>query len=92
MMKKQTSKQCKEYSLLVFIKAQHKYTDSEEQLETLCKEKYNGRSAGGGTDLITGKRDQQFVFEKLADAKRFLNHPFTKAITLKGYDLVEVDL
>jgi hypothetical protein len=88
MVKKQMNK---EYSLLVYIKAQHKYTDSEEQLETLCKEKYNGRGVGGGTDLSTGKRDQQFVFEKLSDAKAFLKHPFTKAVILKNYDLVEVD-
>ena len=89
MMKKQM---IKEYSVLVFMKAQYKYTDSEVQLETLCKEKYHGRCAGGGTDLSTGKRDQQFVFEKLADAKAFLRHPFTKAVTFKSYDLVEIDL
>lgn len=88
MMKKQANK---EYSLLVFMKAQHKYTDSEVQLETLCKEKFNGRCAGGGTDLSTGKRDQQFAFEKLTDAKAFLKHPFTKAVILKNFDLVEVD-
>lgn len=88
MMKKQTNK---EYSLLVYMKAQHKYTDSEVQLETLCKEKFNGRGVGGGTDLSNGKRDQQFVFEKLTDAKSFLKHPFTKAVTLKDYDLVEVN-
>ena len=88
MMKKQTNK---EYSLLVYMKAQHKYTDSEVQLETLCKEKYSGRCVGGGTDLSTGKRDQQFVFEKLADAKAFIKHSFTKAVTLKDFDLVEVD-
>jgi hypothetical protein len=88
MMKKQTNK---EYSLLVYMKAQHKYTDSEVQLETLCKEKYNGRGVGGGTNLSTGKRDQQFVFEKLTDAKGFLKHPFTRDVILKDYDLVEVD-
>ena len=88
MMKKQTNK---EYSLLVFMKAQHKYTDSEEQLETLCKEKYNGRGVGGGTNLSNGKRDQQFVFEIKTDAKAFLRHPFTKAVVLKDYDLVEID-
>ena len=73
------------------MKAQHKYTDSEVQLETLCKEKYNGRSVGGGTNLNNGKRDQQFAFKKLIDAKAFLKHPFTKAVILKDYDLVEVD-
>jgi len=81
----------KEYSLLVYMKAQHKYTTSEEQLETLCKEKYNGRGVGGGTDLCTGKRDQQFIFNKLNNAKAFLRHPFTKAVTLKSFDLVEVN-
>ncbi|NDG31609.1 hypothetical protein EB118_16270 [bacterium] len=88
MMKKQTNK---EYSLLVYMNAQHKYTDSETQLETLCKEKFNGRNVGGGTNLSNGKRDQQFVFNKLTDAKAFLKHPFTKAVTLKSFDLVEVD-
>jgi hypothetical protein len=88
MMKKQTNK---EYSLLVYMKAQHKYSDSEVQLETLCKEKFNGRCVGGGTDLSTGKRDQQFAFEKLTDAKAFLKHPFTKAVILKNFDLVVVD-
>jgi predicted ferric reductase len=88
MMKKQTNK---EYSLLVYMNAQHKYTKSEDQLETLCKEKYNGRCVGGGTDLSTGKRDQQFVFCKLSEAKAFLKHPFTKAVTHKKFDLVEVD-
>jgi hypothetical protein len=88
MMKKQTNKK---YSLLVYMKAQHKYTTSEEQLETLCKEKYNGRCAGGGTDLSTGKRDQQFVFNELKEAKAFLKHPFTKDVILKDYDLEEVD-
>ena len=73
------------------MKAQHKYTDSEVQLETLCKDKFNGRAVGGGTDLSTGKRDQQFAFISKADAKGFLRHPFTKAVILKDYDLVEVD-
>ena len=88
MIKKQTNK---EYSLLVYVKAQHKYTDSELQLETLCKEKFNGRAVGGGTNLSSGKRDQQFVFESKTDAKAFLRHPFTKAVVLKDYDLVEID-
>ena len=88
MMKKQTNK---EYSLLVYMKAQHKYTDSEVQLETLCKEKYNGRGVGGGTNLSNGKRDQQFIFNKKTDARDFLRHPFTKAVVLKDYDLVELD-
>ena len=88
MMKKQTNKK---YSLLVYIRAQHKYTDSELQLETLCKEKFHGRDVGGGTDLSTGKRDRQFIFANETDAKAFIKHPFTKAVTLKDHDLVEVE-
>jgi ribosomal protein L15E len=88
MMKKETNKQV---SVLVFMKAQHKYTDSEKQLETLCKEKYDGRDVGGGTNLSNGKRDRQFIFNKKTNAKAFLRHPFTKAVILKDYDLVELD-
>jgi hypothetical protein len=87
-MKEKTNKK---YSLLVYMKAQHKYTDSEVQLETLCRQKFNGRCIGGGTDLITSKRDQQFSFKELKKAKAFLRHPFTKAVILKDFDLVEVD-
>ena len=84
MMKKQTNKT---YSVLVYIKTRYKYINSEEQLCTLCKEKFHGRYVGGGTDLWTGKRDQQFIFQNEADVKAFLNHPFTKTITLKGVDV-----
>jgi hypothetical protein len=88
MMKEQTNK---EYSLLVYMKAKYKYTDSEEQLDTLCREKYKGRNVGGGTDLSTGKRDQQFVFNNIKYAQAFLKDKFTAAVILKDYDLVEVD-
>jgi len=88
MMKKEANK---EVSLLVYMKAQYKYTDTEVQLETLCKEKYDGRGVGGGTNLSNGKRDQQFIFNKKADARDFLRHPFTRAVVLKDYDLVELD-
>ena len=83
-MKKQTNKT---YSVLVYIKTRYKYSDSEEQLCTLCKEKFHGRYVGGGTDLSTGKRDQQFIFQNEMDVKAFLKHPFTKTITLKGVDV-----
>jgi len=75
------------YSLLVYIKNRYKYSDTELQLQTLCEEKYDGRHVGGGTDLSTGKRDQQFMFNKQAHAKAFLRHPFTKTVVLKDYDL-----
>jgi len=84
MMKKQMNKT---YSVLVYIKDRYKYSNSEEQLSTLCKEKFHGRFVGGGTDLCTGKRDQQFMFKNEADVKAFLKHPFTKTITLKGVDV-----
>jgi glycogen debranching enzyme len=77
-----------------FLKAQlifKEYSNSEEELSTLCKEKYSGRYVGGGTDLSTRKRDQQFVFANEADAKAFVKHPFTKAVILKDYDLEVLD-
>ena len=97
MMKKQMNKPKKpyaynaNYSLLVYIKNRYKYSDSELQLQTLCEEKYDGRHVGGGTDLCTGKRDQQFMFNKETQAKAFLRHPFTKTVALKDYDLDKVE-
>ncbi len=96
-MKKQMNKPKKpyafnaNYSLLVYIKNRYKYSDTELQLQTLCEQKYDGRHVGGGTDLSTGKRDQQFMFNKEAHAKAFLRHPFTKTVVLKDYDLVLVE-
>ena len=90
MMKKQMNKPYAyhaNYSLLVYIKNRYKYSDTELQLQALCEEKYDGRHVGGGTDLSTGKRDQQFIFNKQAHAKAFLRHPFTKTVVLKDYDL-----
>lgn len=92
-MKKQTTKQYAynaNFSLLVYIKNRYKYSDSELQLQTLCEEKYDGRHVGGGTNLSTGKRDQQFVFNKKTQATAFLRHPFTKIVVLKDYDLEQV--
>ena len=79
------------YSLLVYIKNRYKYSDSELQLQTLCEEKFDGRHVGGGTDLSTGKRDQQFMFNKETHAKAFLRHPFTKIVVLKDHDLDKVE-
>ena len=93
MMKKQTNKPYAynaNFSLLVYIKNRYKYSDSELQLQTLCEEKYDGRHVGGGTDLCTGKRDQQFLFNKKTQATAFLRHPFTKIVVLKDYDLDQV--
>jgi hypothetical protein len=94
MMKKQMNKPYAfnaNYSLLVYIKNRYKYSDTELQLQTLCEEKYDGRHVGGGTDLSTGKRDQQFMFNKEAHAKAFLRHPFTKTVVLKEHDLDVVE-
>ena len=79
------------YSLLVYIKNRYKYSDTELQLQILCEQKYDGRHVGGGTDLSTGKRDQQFMFNKEAHAKAFLRHPFTKTVVLKEHDLDVVE-
>lgn len=75
-------------SLLVFIKNKYKYTDQESKLQILA-DKLGGRNIGGGTDLSTGKRDQQFIFNSKKDAKTFLSYSTVKESILKEYDLAE---
>jgi len=75
-------------SLLVFIKNKYKYTDQESKLQILA-DKLEGRNIGGGTDLSTGKRDQQFIFNNKKDAKTFLSYSTVKESILKDYDLTE---
>jgi len=75
-------------SLLVFIKNKYKYTDQESKLQILA-DKLGGRNIGGGTDLSSGKRDQQFIFKNKKDAKTFLSYSTVKESILKEYDLAE---
>lgn len=85
-----TTKANKSVSLLVFIKNKYKYTDQESKLAILAN-KLGGRNIGGGTDLSTGKRDQQFIFNSTKDAKTFLSYDTVKQTILKEYDLVITD-
>lgn len=85
-----TKKTNKSVSLLVFIKNKYKYTEQESRLAVLAH-KLGGRNVGGGTDLSTGKRDQQFIFNSDRDAKTFLSYDTVKATILKEYDLVELN-
>jgi hypothetical protein len=82
------TKVTKQYSLLVFIKNKYKYSDQESKLQILA-DKLGGRNIGGGTNLSTGKRDQQFVFNNKKDAKAFLSYSTVKESILKDYDLTE---
>lgn len=77
-------------SLLVFVKNKYKYSKKEEDLVVLV-DKLGGKYIGGGTDLSTGKRDQQYYFSSLSDAKTFLSYKTTQETILKDYDLQELD-
>lgn len=77
-------------SLLVFIKNKYKYSSKEEDLVILV-DKLGGKYIGGGTDLCTGKRDQQYYFPSNKEAKIFLNYGTVKEVILKDYDLEEID-
>lgn len=76
-------------SVLVYMKKKFAYSKREEQLEVLANA-LGGRNVGGGTDLSTGKRDQQFYFKNLNDAKTFLDYPTVKEAILTDVDIVEV--
>lgn len=77
-------------SLLVYVKNKYKYGKKEEDLCVLV-DKLGGRYVGGGTDLCTGKRDQQYYFPSAKEAKTFLNYKTTQEVIMKEYDLVEVE-
>lgn len=77
-------------SLLVFIKNKYKYSDQETKLEVLAN-KLGGRNIGGGTDLSSGKRDQQFIFNSKQDARTFLSYSTVKESILKDYNLTELE-
>ena len=85
-----TLKKENKVSLLVFVKKKYRYTDQESKLQILA-DKLKGKFVGGGTDLITGERDQQFIFNSKRDAKTFLSYSTVKESILKKYDLVEMD-
>lgn len=77
------------HSVLVYMKKKHAYTKREEQLETLAMS-LKGKCIGGGTDLTTGKRDQQYFFRCKQDADTFLNYPTVKEAILTDVEVVVI--
>jgi len=77
------------HSVLVFMKKKYAYSKREEQLEILANA-LGGKNIGGGTCLSTGKRDQQFYFKSIDDAKTFLEYPTVKEAILTEVDIVKV--
>ena len=78
------------HSVLVYMKKKFAYSKREEQIEVLANA-LGGKNVGGGTDLSTGKRDQQFYFKSLNDVKTFLKYPTVNEAILTEVDVVEID-
>lgn len=77
------------HSVLVYIKKKYAYSKREEQIEYLAIN-LKGKHIGGGTDLTSGKRDQQFCFKSLEDVKTFLDYPTVREAILSEVDIAEV--
>lgn len=77
------------HSVLVYMKKKYAYSQREEQMEVLAHA-LGGKNVGGGTDLTTGKRDQQFYFKTLEDVKTFLDYPTVREAILSEVDVVNV--
>jgi len=77
------------HSVLVYIKKKYAYSKREEQIEVLANA-LGGKNIGGGTDLSTGKRDQQYYFKSSEDVNTFLNYPTVKEAILNEVDVVPV--
>jgi hypothetical protein len=80
----------KEISVLVYIKKKYVYSKREEELATLA-DALKGRFIGGGTDLVTRKRDQQYFFKDMNSAKTFLDYPTVRETILSEVSVEEVD-
>lgn len=77
------------HSVLIYVKKRFAYSKREEQIGILA-DALGGQHIGGGTDLSTGKRDQQFYFKSLNDVKTFLKYPTVKEAILSEIDIVEI--
>lgn len=77
------------HSVLVYIKKKFVYSKREEQLEVLANA-LGGKNVGGGTDLCSGKRDQQYFFKSLNDVNTFLDYPTVREAILSDVDVVAV--
>jgi hypothetical protein len=80
----------KQISVSVYVKRKYAYTKKEEELAVLAYA-VQGRFVGGGTDLTTGKRDQQFIFKTMDNVKTFLDYPTVREAILTEVDVTEVD-
>ena len=78
------------FSVLVYMKKKFAYSKREEQLEVLAHA-LGGKNVGGGTDLSTGKRDQQFYFKTKNDVDTFLDYPTVKEAILPEIDIVSIN-
>lgn len=77
-------------SVVVYMKKKFAYGKREEQMEVLANA-LGGKNIGGGTNLCNGKRDQQFYFKSINDAKSFLEYPTVKEAILSEVEIVELD-
>lgn len=78
------------HSVLIYMKKKFAYSKREEQIDILANA-LKGKSVGGGTCFVTGKRDQQFLFKSLEDAKTFLDYPTVREAILSEVDIVPVE-
>jgi len=78
------------HSVLVYMKKKFAYSEREEQIEVLAIN-LGGKNIGGGTDLTTGKRDQQFYFKSLEDVNTFLKYPTVSEAILSEVDVEDIN-
>jgi hypothetical protein len=78
------------YSVLIYIKKKYVYSQREDQIQVLA-DALKGRFIGGGTDLLTGKRDQQFHFQNIESVKTFLDYPTVKEAILSDIKIVNLE-
>jgi len=78
------------HSVLVYMKKKFAYSEREEQIEVLAIN-LGGKNIGGGTDLTTGKRDQQFYFKSLEDVNTFLKYPTVSEAILSEVDILDIN-
>jgi hypothetical protein len=78
------------HSLMVYMKKKHAYSQAEDKLQILA-DKLGGKFVGGGTDLTTHKRDQQYYFKSLENVETFLGYPTVKESILSEINIVPLD-
>ena len=69
--------------VFVFMKDKFAYSEAENDIDKISR-KNKGRDIGGGTDMRTGLREQQYYFRSQGDAVRFMRMVRKLGVT-KGY-------